>query len=60
MKRMISLVVWLAVMAVAVCAQAEALHGASVASTVTFGNYEQGEGQAPIEWIVLDLSLIHI
>ncbi len=54
MKKIISLVVWLAVMAVAVCAQAEAPDGASVGSTVSFGSYEQGEGQTPIEWIVLD------
>lgn len=54
MKKMISLAVWLAVMALAVCAQAEALDGAGVGSTVVFGSYEQGEGQVPIEWTVLD------
>ena len=54
MKKMISLAVWLAVMALAVCAQAEAPDGAGVGSTVVFGSYEQGEGQVPIEWTVLD------
>ena len=48
MKKMISLAVWLAVMALAVCAQAEAPDGAGVGSTVVFGSYEQGEGQVPI------------
>lgn len=50
----ISLMVLLVVMAFVVSAQAEALDSASIGSTVAFGNYEQGEGQAPIEWIVLD------
>lgn len=54
MKKMVSLMVLLAVMALAVSAQAEALDSADAGSTVTFGNYEQGEGQVPIEWIVLD------
>lgn len=54
MKKWISLMVLLVVMAFAVSAQAEALDSASVGSVVTFGSYEQGEGQAPIEWIVLD------
>lgn len=54
MKKMIPLMVLLAIMASMVCAQAEALDTASVGSSITFGNYEQGNGQSPIEWIVLD------
>ena len=55
MQKMISLMVLIVIMAFAVCAQAETLDSASVGSTVTFGSYEQGNGQAPIEWIVLDM-----
>ena len=54
MKKMISLMVLLSIMVFAVWAQADALNSASVGSLVTFGNYEQGNGQDPIEWIVLD------
>lgn len=50
MKKIISLVLLLVLAASLGCAQAQALDGAVVGSTVTFGNYEQ----APIEWIVLD------
>ena len=60
MKKVISLVLLLVLAASLGCAQAEALNNATVGSTVTFGNYEQEDGQAPIEWVVLDLSLIHI
>ena len=34
--------------------QAEPLENVSVGETLTFGHYEQGDGQVPIEWIVLD------
>ena len=54
MKKVISLVLLLVLAASLGCAQAEALNNATVGSTVTFGNYEQGDGQAPIEWVVLD------
>lgn len=54
MKKIFSLMALIALIAFAICAQAEALDSASVADTVAFGNYEQGNGQAPIEWIVLD------
>ena len=54
MKKVISLVLLLVLAASFGCAQAQALDGAVVGSTVTFGNYEQGNGQVPIEWIVLD------
>ena len=54
MKKVISLVLLLVLAASLGCAQAEALNNATVGSTVTFGNYEQGNGQVPIEWIVLD------
>ena len=54
MKKIISLVLLLVLVASLGCAQAQALDGAVVGSTVTFGNYEQWNGQVPIEWIVLD------
>ena len=54
MKKVISLVLLLVLAASLGCAQAEGLNNATVGSTVTFGNYEQGDGQAPIEWVVLD------
>ena len=54
MKKVISLVLLLVCAAFLGYAQAEALDNAAVGSAVTFGNYEQGNGQAPIEWIVLD------
>ena len=56
MKKVISLVLLLVLAASFGCAQAQALDGAVVGSTVTFGNYEQGNGQVPIEWIVLETS----
>ena len=49
MKKVISLVLLLVLAASFGCAQAQALDGAVVGSTVTFGNYEQGNGQVPIE-----------
>ena len=42
MKKVISLVLLLVLAASLGCAQAQALDGAVVGSTVTFGNYEQG------------------
>ena len=60
MKKIISLVLLLVCAAFLGCAQAEALDSAAVGSAVAFGSYEQGNGQIPIEWIVLDRQEDHV
>ena len=53
MKKILMLILVVLLMSVSFV-QAETLENADVGSTVIFGNYEQGNGKAPIEWIVLD------
>lgn len=54
MKRIVPLVLLIALAVSLSFAQAESLDSAAVGETVVFGSYEQGSGQAPVEWIVLD------
>ncbi|MDO4321670.1 MAG: DUF6273 domain-containing protein [Lachnospiraceae bacterium] len=53
MKKSILLILVVLLMSVSFV-QAEAMENTDVGSIVTFGSYEQGNGEAPIEWIVLD------
>ena len=54
MKKIVPLILLFALVVSVNFAQADALDSAPAEEVYTFGNYEQGGGQAPIEWIVLD------
>ena len=54
MKTIVPLILLFALVVSVNVAEADALDSAPVEETIIFGSYEQGSGQAPIEWIVLD------
>ena len=54
MKKIVPLILLFVLVVSVNFAQADALDSAPAEEAYTFGNYEQGGGQAPIEWIVLD------